>query len=93
MAIEVQVEEQKCKKETAWGVVERSLSQHVVRVKNEKGEFVQCGYVGVKAFLPLAGFPVELVNEVADACEKLLDRKLDRVAPPPSLKQIAEMLK
>lgn len=89
--IEVQVEEQKCKKETAWGVVERSLGQHIVRIKNEEGKFVHCGYVGTKAFLPLSGFPAELVEDVCKACEKELGRTLERVAPPPSLKQIAEM--
>jgi hypothetical protein len=91
--MEVQLEEDVCKKKTAWGVVERSLGQHIVRIKNDEGKFVHCGYVGEKAFLPLCGFPAELVDEVANACEKQLGRKLERTSPPPSLSQIAEMLK
>lgn len=91
--IEVKVEEQKCKQETAWGVIEKSLNQHIVSVKNEKGDFVHCGYVGTKSFLPLSGFPAELVEDVCKACEEKLGRELDRIAPPPSLSQIAEMMK
>jgi len=90
--VEVQVVEHIVPKETHWGVVDKSLNQHIVRVK-DGDKFVMCGYIGTKAFLPLSGFPKELVDEVADECEKLLNRKIERIAPPPSLTQIAEMLK
>ena len=90
--VEVKVEEQFVPKQTRWGTVQKSLNQHIVKIKNDDGQFMHIGYVGVKAFLPLAGVPEELVEPVTQACEKELGRKLERVAPPLSFAQIQQII-
>ena len=90
--MKIELKEHTVEKKTHWGTVTKSLNQHVVMIENDNGEMRQCGYVGTSAFLPLTGFPAELVGPVADECEKQLGRKLDRVDPPPSFRQMAEMI-
>lgn len=91
--MEIQLKPHVCKESTSWGVVEKPLNQHIVFMKNEdSGQFVQCGYVGVKAFLPLAGFPQELCAGVAAECSKVLKRPVDAGIAPPGLGQIVDMI-
>jgi len=90
--MKIELIEHKLEKKTHFGTIMKSLNQHIVLIENDEGKMAHCGYVGVNAFLPLCGFPVELVEEVANECERQLGRKLDRVAPPPSLKQIAMLI-
>lgn len=93
MALKVECKEHTVPKATSWGTVERSLNQHMVFVENnDTKQMVHAGYVGAKAFLPLAGFPKELVTQVTTECGKILNRKLESVDPPPSIDQVAEML-
>lgn len=93
MAIKVEVREHTYPKRTPWGVVQKSLGQHIVLVENsETGQMIQAGYVGDTAFLPLAGFPKELVSEVTAECSKQLGKPLYGVEPPPTVDQVAEML-
>lgn len=65
----------------------------MVFVENsETKQMIHAGYVGTRAFLPLAGFPKELVPQVTAECEKILKRNLESVDPPPTIDQVAEML-
>lgn len=89
--VEIQLEEHTVPKKTAWGTVQKSLNQHIVRIKNDDGKFVQCGYVGVKDFLPLSGFPQELCKAVAQECSKQLNREVGFQNPPPSIAEIEAM--
>lgn len=91
MAVELQVVEHTVPKTTRWGTVQKSLNQHIVRIKNDEGLFVHCGYVGVSDFLPLSGFPRELCEEVAAVCSKELNRKVGFQNPPPSITEINAM--
>lgn len=79
-------------KKTDFGPITKSLNQHLVHVENVNGVFQHVGYVGVNAFLPLAGFPKELCGEVTSECERQLGRKLQSVAPPPSMAQLAQQM-
>lgn len=80
-------------KKTIYGTVQRSLNQHKVWVFNDDtGRMVHCGYVGVSAFLPLSGFPKELLEDVTRECEEILGRKLTAEQPPPSQSQIDLMM-
>ena len=90
--MKIELREHTVPKKTLWGIVDRSLNQHIVLIETDEGKMKQCGYVGVNAFLPLSGFPIELVGPVADECERQLNRKLERIAPPPSFAQMAEMI-
>lgn len=90
--MKIQLQEHTCEKQTQWGAVTQSLNQHKVFIETDEGKLAQCGYVGVKDFLPLCGFPKELVEPVRAECEKQLNRKLGSVDPPPSFTQIAEMI-
>lgn len=94
--MKIELKEHTVPKKTLWGTVQRSLNQHIVLIDVEQpdgtSKMVQCGYVGATAFLPLCGFPVELVEPVTRECEKQLGRKLDSAAPPPSLRQIQQMV-
>lgn len=93
MALKVECKEHTVPKKTPWGTVEKSLDQHMVFVENsDTKQMIHAGYVGVKAFLPLAGFPKELVADVTAECEKILRRKLESVDPPPTIEQVAAML-
>jgi hypothetical protein len=77
---------------TAWGVINKSLNQHIVMLKNEDtGEFVQCGYVGKTSFLPLSGFPQSACEQVASECSKILNRKVLAGNAPPGLEELAAM--
>lgn len=91
--MKIKVTEHKVPKRTRWGTVEKSLNQHYVHMQNpDSGEWIHCGYVGQTAFLPLAGFPVELVEGVQAKCSELLDRKLTSAAPPPTMAQVQAAL-
>lgn len=86
----MRLEEQFVDKQTQAGTVKRSLNQHRVFVLNdETGKYTHCGYVGVHAFLPLAGFPRELLEDVTEECRKQLGREqLGAGKPPLSYDQI-----
>lgn len=86
--MELRIEEHVLLKQTDFGPVEKKLNQHKVFLKNTAGEWRHVGYVGTRAFLPLSGFPPELVASVSDACAKELGRKLESVSPPPSKREI-----
>lgn len=94
MAIEVRLEEQTVDKPTQYGTVKRSMNQHKVYILNDDtGKFTHCGYVGVQAFLPLAGFPRELLEDVTEACRQQLGRdELGAGQPPPSYKELQTIL-
>lgn len=78
---------------TPWGMISRPLNQHIVLLKNEhNGEFVQCGYVGDAAFLPLCGFPQELCEAVAAECSKQLQKPVSAGMAPPSLAEVVSFL-
>jgi hypothetical protein len=91
--VEVQLRPHTVPKKTPWGVVEKSLNQHIVLLKNQEiGEFVQCGYVGDTTFLPLAGFPQELCEPVAAACSKHLGKPVAAGIAPPGLSELVEIV-
>jgi hypothetical protein len=87
------IKEHTVPKKTQWGTVEKSLNQHIVFIENdETKQMMQCGYVGATAFLPLAGFPQELCEEVAAECSKQLGKPVSAGQAPPSLNKLAEMI-
>lgn len=91
--MEIRLVEQTADKTTSWGVIQKSLKQHVVMLLNEdNGKFTQCGYVGTTHFLPLAGFPQELVDDVAALCSQQLNRDVQSGRAPLSYSQLAEKL-
>ena len=90
--MKIELKEHTVEKKTHWTTFQKSLNQHKVFIENDDGNMMQCGYVGVHAFLPLSGFPAELVDAVADECERQLNRKLERVSPPPSWAQMQAMI-
>ena len=80
-------------KKTPWGTIDKSLNQHIVLLKNQdSGQFVQCGYVGDTAFLPLSGFPQELCDEVAAECAKQLGKEVAAGIAPPGLNELVELV-
>lgn len=83
----VRCEEHTVDKNTDWGVVKKSLNQHKVFLNDKL-----CGYVGVTHFLPLCGFPQELVKGVAAECSKLLGKPVQCGEAPPSVNQLVNML-
>lgn len=83
----VRVEEHTIPKVTDWGVVQKSLNQHRVFLNDKL-----CGYVGVTHFLPLAGFPQELVAGVAAECSKLLNKNVQCGDAPPSINELVSMM-
>lgn len=85
--MKITVEEHKVVKNTQWGPVEQSLGQHRVFVNGS-----HAGYVGVTHFLPLCGFPQELVEPVAAECSKLLGKPVQCGDAPPSVNQLVSML-
>lgn len=85
--MDVRVEEHTIPKNTEWGVVQKSLNQHKVFLNGKL-----CGYVGVTHFLPLCGFPQELVAEVAAECSKLLGKPVQCGDAPPSVNQLVSMM-
>lgn len=80
-------------KKTTWGTVKRSLNQHIVMIADDDGRYIQCGYVGTTAFLPLCGFPRELVADVAAQCSEILGREITGANPPPTLREAAEIVR
>jgi hypothetical protein len=91
--MEIKLVEHKIKETTPWGVVEKSLNQHIVLLKNEdSGQFVQCGYVGDTAFLPLSGFPQEACEQVAKLCEDQLGKPVSAGFAPPGIEELAAYL-
>lgn len=82
--MKVTVKEDTVVKETQWGPVTRSLNQHMVFVNGSLA-----GYVGKTSFLPLCGFPRELVDSVSAKCGELLGRQVLATEPPPSMEQLA----
>lgn len=85
--MEVRCEEHTVTKNTDWGPVQKSLNQHRVFVNDRLA-----GYVGVTHFLPLCGFPQELVESVAAECSKLLNKPVLCGDAPPSVNQLVTML-
>lgn len=83
----VTVREHTVDKNTTWGVVKQSLNQHMVFVNDNLA-----GYVGVTHFLPLCGFPKEMVADVAKQCSELLGKDVQCGDPPPSVNQLLNML-
>jgi hypothetical protein len=91
--MEIKLIEHKIKETTPWGVVEKSLNQQIVLLKNEDtGKFVQCGYVGDTAFLPLSGFPQEACDAVAKLCTEQLGKPVAAGLAPPGLDELAALL-
>lgn len=88
----IKLTEHVVEKKTAFGPVRRALNQHMVHVMNTNGVYQHVGYVGTEAFLPLAGFPVELCGQVTAECEKQLRRTLQCVDPPPTMQKLAEQM-
>lgn len=89
--MKVSIQEHMVPKNTAWGPVQRSLGQHIVFLEVD-GVKKQCGYIGKTAFLPLSGFPRELVGEVTKQCSKLVGRDLTGSPPPPSMAELATII-
>lgn len=85
--MEVKLQEHTVTKQTQWGPVEKSLNQHKVFVNG-----MLAGYVGVTHFLPLCGFPQELVEKVAGECSKVLGKPVLCGEAPPSVNQLVSML-
>lgn len=93
MAVEIKLQPHICKQKTQWGAVEKPLNQHIVSMKNaETGQFVQCGYVGDTAFLPLSGFPQELCEPVAAECAKQLGKPVAAGVAPPGLEELVAIV-
>ena len=93
MSVDIRLEEHTVPKETPHGTVQRSLNQHKVYILNdETGKYTHCGFVGVHAFLPLAGFPRELLEDVTEECKKQLGRELFAGKPPLSARQLQEKI-
>ena len=91
--MEIKLEEHTIPKQTRWGTVQRSLNQHIVSIKtDETAGWLHCGYVGMTAFLPLSGFPNELVPEVARLCGEHLRRDVAYVKAPPTMSEIQSVL-
>lgn len=91
--MQVKVAEHTVPKVTRWGTVNRSLNQHLVWIKNDDSDqWIHCGYVGTTAFLPLSGFPQELVPDVAAKCGELLGRDVSFVNAPPTMAEIQTAL-
>ena len=91
--LEVTVTEQTVPKKTRWGTVEKTLNQHIVHVRNaDTGKMVHAGYVGTTSFLPVSGFPNEMVDQVAKACSEQLGREVLATPAPPTLDQVAAMI-
>lgn len=83
----IRFEEHFVEKPTQWGVVKRSLNQHIVYVND-----MEAGIVGKTAFMPRVGFPREWVDAVAQAATKELGRLIVGTEPPPSMAQLAVIL-
>jgi hypothetical protein len=87
--MEIKLEEHTVPKITRWGTVQRSLNQHIVSIKtDDSAKWLHCGYVGTSAFLPLSGFPNELVPDVARLCGEHLGRDVSYVNAPPTMAEI-----
>lgn len=91
--MQVELREHTVPKQTQWGTVQRSLNQHIVMIRNaETDKWMQCGYVGTTAFLPLAGFPNELVPDVARLCGEHLGRDVGYASAPPTMAEAQRMV-
>lgn len=93
MSLEVKLERHTGIKETPYGPVVQDMNQDKVYVLNdETGKFTHCGFVGVHAFLPLCGFPQELVEAVTAECERQLGRPLSRGDVPLTFQEIQDVV-
>lgn len=91
--MKIKLEPHVSREKTPWGVVEKSLNQHIVSVLNEDtNQFVQCGYVGDTHFLPLAGFPQEACSVVASLCGEQLGRTVETGTAPPGLDELVQIV-
>lgn len=91
--MKVELHEHTVDQQTQWGTVKKSLNQHKVFLHNEEADrMVHCGYVGTNAFLPLCGFPAELIEPVRVACEEHLGRSLLAADAPPTMAKVQAMI-
>ena len=92
--IDLKLEEHVVDKETQYGTVRRSLNQHKVYLLNdENGKYTHCGFVGVTHFLPLSGFPPELLEDVTRECSRQLGREVLSGKPPLSRAALEEAIR
>lgn len=92
--VQIRLDRHTATKVTRYGSVEQDLGQDKVFILNdETGKYTHCGYVGPFAFLPLCGFPKELVETVTQKCSAEVGRELYAGKVPLSYAQMQEILK
>lgn len=88
----ITIKEHTIPEQTHWGTVNKSLNQHIVSMEVD-GIEKQCGYVSsTNVFMPLCGFPAELVDIVATKCTEALGVTVTSTPPPPSIAQVQAII-